>query len=384
MMDVRSLPQGTCLDLSSLRRIGVFRALQLGDLLCVVPALRALRAAAPQARISLVGLPWAASFVQRFHCYVDELLVFPGFPSMPESSPQLHALPSFLEQAQSCSLDLAIQMHGSGGLSNPLTVALGAKRNAGFYVPGQYCPDTSLFTSWIDQEHEVLRYLRLMEWLGAPSQGNHLEFPLTDEDWQSLAASCPDLPASGSYVCIHPGARLPSRRWPPERFARVADELAKRGWHIVVTGSEGEKDIVHAVRSAMHMPSLDTSGRTDLGSLAALASAARLVVCNDTGMSHVAAGVATPSVVVSSGSDPRRWAPLDSQRHRFLYADAPCRPCSHPVCPIGHPCALAITVEQVLAQALAMLEGTPAGQGDQSNRPCLHLSSAVFTSLQGS
>jgi ADP-heptose:LPS heptosyltransferase len=319
-----------------------------------VPALRALRAAAPQARITLIDLPWAESFVQRFHRYLDELLVFPGFPGLPESVPQLDKLPDFLSVAQAHNFDLAIQLHGSGGLSNPLMVALGAKRNAGFYAEGQYCPDAALFTQWIDKEHEVLRYVRLMEFLGVSSQGTHLEFPLTDEDYGELSAAWPEWKQADDYVCIHPGARLPSRRWPPERFAKVADGLAEKGLKIVLTGSDTERDIIDAVRRTMRAPSLDLSGRTSLGSLAALAAHARLVVCNDTGMSHVAAGVATPSVVVSSGADPHRWAPLNSARHRFLYADAPCRPCAHVVCPIDHPCALGVLAEQVVEEALTL------------------------------
>ena len=344
------------LDFSAMRSIAVLRALQPGDLLCVVPALRALRTAAPKARITLIGLPWAASFVERFHEYVDDHLVFPGFPGLPETVPELRGIPDFFAAAQQRRFDLALQLHGSGALTNPITAALGATRIAGFYLPGRYCPDPHYFAPWADAEHEVLRYLRLLNFLGVPTQGQALEFPLHDTDYRTLEAGATALPPAASYVCIHPGARLASRRWPAQRFAQVADGLAARGLRIVLTGSEQERDITQAVLMAMHAPALDMTGRTDLGALAALIAHARLVVCNDTGISHIAAGVATPSVIICSGADPGRWAPLDRQRHHLLYADVPCRPCAHAVCPIDHPCAKNISAEHVLAQAIALCE----------------------------
>ena len=81
-----------------IERIGVFRALQLGDLLCTTPALRALRAAFPKAHITLIGLPWALDLVERLE-YVDGLLAFPGFPGLPEREPDLAALPDFFDVA---------------------------------------------------------------------------------------------------------------------------------------------------------------------------------------------------------------------------------------------------------------------------------------------
>ncbi|HZW21469.1 glycosyltransferase family 9 protein [Noviherbaspirillum sp.] len=337
------------------RKIAVFRALQLGDMLCAVPALRALRAAAPMAHITLIGLPWATTFVKRFGMYFDDLLVFPGFPAFPEQPAHLNAVPHFLAEAQRQRFDLAIQLHGNGSLSNPLTVLFAAERCAGFHMPGQYCPDPRTFLPWEEREHEVLRNLRLAEFLGAPRQGDHLEFPLSESDYRALQRCHIHLPAPGSYVCIHPGARLPSRRWLPQRFAEVADRLAAGGMRIVLTGSQDEAEVVRAVRGAMRMPSLDLCGKTDLGAMGALLAQARLVVTNDTGISHIAAAVATPSVVVSCGADPARWAPLDNERHLVISADTACRPCAHHECPTAHECAEDIGADVVAAMAARVI-----------------------------
>lgn len=344
------------IDWGAVGSIAVLRALQLGDLLCAVPALRALRAAAPRARITLVGLPWARSFAARFASYIDDFLALPGFPGWPEHAPELAAIPPFFAAAQARRFDLALQMHGSGGLSNPLAVLLGAARTAGYYRPGEYCPEPGLFLPWPERGHEVLRCLRLVEGLGAPGCGTRLEFPVAPEERAALRRAAPELPPPGGYACIHPGARLASRRWLPERFAAVADRLADAGLGIVLTGSAGETGLTGAVRRAMRHPALDLAGRTGLGELAALLTEARLLVCNDTGVSHVAAALGTPSVVVCNGADPERFAPLDSNRHRVLHATVACRPCLHEQCPFaGHPCAAGVDAAQVGAAAAALL-----------------------------
>src|SRR3712207_3844932 len=92
------------------RRIVIFRALQLGDLLCAVPAWRALRRHWPHARITLVGLPWAREFVSRFHGYLDDFLEFPGHRGLPER--HAVAADAFLHEIRARRFDLALQMHG--------------------------------------------------------------------------------------------------------------------------------------------------------------------------------------------------------------------------------------------------------------------------------
>jgi ADP-heptose:LPS heptosyltransferase len=343
------------------RRIAIFRALQLGDMLCAVPALRALRRAAPDARITLIGLPWAAAFVERYAGLVDRLDVFPGARGFPEQPETDEHLPAFLAKMRGERFDLAIQLHGSGGIANDLLAQFGARAHAGFVQPNE-TTRADCFIAWPDTLPEPLRYLRLMSALGADTADVtattdvRLDFPLTVDDntrYASLAAQAGLEPER--LVIVHPGAQLPSRRWPASRFAEVADTLAADGWQIAITGTRDELPLTSRVLGDMRAGALHLAGLTTLGSLGALVAHARLVVCNDTGISHVAAALDMPSVVIASGSDTRRWAPLDHERHRVLADYPPCRPCAFRDCPYGHPCALNIDVETVVHAARAQL-----------------------------
>jgi ADP-heptose:LPS heptosyltransferase len=342
--------------------IAVFRALMLGDLLCAVPALRALRNAWPRARITLIGLPWASAFVERFAAYVDDLLLFPGAVGFPEQAETDDGLPTLYERARERAFDLAIQMHGSGGPANDIVDGLGARSVAGFRQPGERAR-TGTFIDWPDALPEPLRYLRLVQALGVAADDASLSFPLRADDEDAaerlLRAFAID-PARA--VIVHPGAQWPSRRWALDRFAQVGDAVAETGFKVIITGTGAEAALADAVRERMRHPAVSLAGRTSLGALAALVARVRLVIANDTGISHVAAALRTPSVVVASGSDTRRWAPLDRHRHQVLSHDVACRPCAHPVCPVGHVCALGVGVDDVLAAVRAKLATTSASE----------------------
>ncbi|RYE29846.1 MAG: LPS biosynthesis glycosyltransferase, partial [Sphingobacteriaceae bacterium] len=96
------------------KKIVVFRALQLGDLLCSIPAFRALRTTYPEAKITLVGLPWAESLLTRFSDYFDAFIAFPGYPGLPEQEINPQKITAFLQEIQAQNFDLALQMQGNG------------------------------------------------------------------------------------------------------------------------------------------------------------------------------------------------------------------------------------------------------------------------------
>ncbi len=367
---LESLARSSKLGELQLHQIAIVRALPgLGDMLCAVPALRALRTAFPKAQITLLGLPMTRPLIDRFLHYVDEFLEFPGYPGLPERTPPIHQLPAFFNEMQQRGFDLALQMHGNGMNINAFTALLGARFNAGFFLSGQYCPDERFFLPYPNGEPEIRRNLRLLEFLGIPLQGEALEFPLGTADWQAWEKlkEASGLQAS-EYVCIHPGAQWPDKRWPADRFATVADSLATHGWQIVLTGTAGEAEQTQAVIRAMKAQVIDLTGRTSLGALAILLQRARLLISNCTGVSHLAAALRVPSVVIFSNSDPDRWAPLDHERHRAIYTLAGDRPdtrCDNGRC-LGEDCRVAgwkqkfpfssVAPEMIVAQANALLQ----------------------------
>lgn len=305
--------------IQELERIAVFRALNLGDLLCAMPALRALRGTCPHAEITLIGLPWMAPLALRFSAYIDVFVSFPGMPGLPEQDCNADAFCRFIERESEEHFDLLLQMHGNGAIANPLVGLLGARRCAGFYERGAYCPDPETFMLYPEGIPEVRRHLRLMEFLGIGPRGEALEFPVFEQEWRALDTLAQRRGFdTRNHVCIHPGARDARRWWKAEKFAEVADALARAGHDVVFTGTDTERATIERVRACMRERSISLAGETDLGLLGALIGRARLLVSNDTGVSHVAAALGTPSVVIFLASDPDRWAPLDGELHRIV------------------------------------------------------------------
>jgi ADP-heptose:LPS heptosyltransferase len=298
----------------SLQKIAIFRALQLGDMLCAIPAIRALRSVYPDAHITLLGLAWEESLLTRFPGYFDAFIEFPGYPGLPEQEPDLKRFPAFLNAMQQEQFDLVLQMQGNGSIVNPMLALFNGRYTAGYWRREDYCPDPALFLEYPEHVNEIERHLLLMNHLGIPSQGKELEFPISAQDKDEFEQL--HLPLTpGEYICIHPGSRGSWRQWPTELFASLADHFASLGWQIVLTGTKQEIPLTMEVASKMQYTAINAAGITKLGSLAVMIKHARALFSNCTGVSHIAAALQTPSIVISMDGEPDRWGPLNKQLH---------------------------------------------------------------------
>lgn len=359
--------------LGPVRRVAVLRALMLGDMLCAVPALTSLRQRFPHAHIALVGLPWAREWVERLSC-VDEFIAFPGHPGLPEQGPPDElAQSAFLAMMRGRCWDLAIQLHGSGRLTNELVSRWGARHVAAFHEPALQPPEPLLAVPWPTQGTEAARLASLLSVFGeavAETVPGDAVFPLRPSDREAARALLREHGAEPGrpWICLHAGAQWPSRRWPPARFAQVGRALAAaHDVTLVLTGVASEAQVVSGVEAALQGlgPSrcVNLVGQTPLWTVGALIEGASLLVSNDTGVSHIAAALGTPSVVVSCGAEVARWAPGRPDLHRVLWADVPCRPCMHARCPTAHECAMAVWPMDVVDHALSLLDETSRPEG---------------------
>ncbi|GAB3141225.1 glycosyltransferase family 9 protein [Micromonospora sonneratiae] len=269
----------------------VLRALGVGDLATAVPALRGLRAAFPDQEVALAVPDWLAPLVDLIGC-VDRVVPTDGL------TPREWGIPSPY---------LAVNLHGQGPQSHQLLLAADPQRLGAFACPAADHHDGP---HWDPDEHEVLRWCRLLAWYGIAADPTDL----------GLRRPSPHRVPVGVTI-VHPGAKAVGKRWAPGRFAALARELTGQGHRVVVTGSAAERGLAERVVSGAGLPGTSVlAGRIDLAELAALVAHGRLVVSADTGIAHLATAYGTPSVVLFGPVSPYRWGPPpDRPWHRTLW-----------------------------------------------------------------
>jgi ADP-heptose:LPS heptosyltransferase len=317
-----------------------------GDVLLTGPAIRALVAGADRVtllcgsrgREAAALLPGPSAILEHTAAWID-----------PEPAPvDAAALDRLVAELRALDVDAAVVFtsHHQSPLPTALLLRLAA-------VPFVAAISDDYPGSLLDVRHrvdptvhEVERSLSLARAAGFPApRGDDLA--LRVRDGYASERSTP-------FVALHPGASVPARTWPPQRFRELARVLSARGERVVVTAGPGERDLARAVARE----DAEVVEPATLGELAGLLAGASALVCGNTGPAHLAAAVGTPVVSIFPPTVPaERWRPWGVPHVLLGDQEIPCAGCRSSVCPlVGHPCVGRVTAEAALAAVEALRE----------------------------
>lgn len=344
----------------------------MGDAVMAIPALSALRAQFPQARITLLAKPPVAALFEH-HPDIDRVMVY--------ERPGLHAglrgfwrLVRSLRQAR---FDLAFLLQNAFEAAF-IAAAAGIPARVGYAADGRRFLLTHSLPKWDAPTHQCAQYLALLRLVGGVDVGdrgpqNGAPYLVVTEaeaqDARRLLESEGIVPGD-RLVGIHPGAAYgPAKRWPPARFAAVADALSSadcgsdadcglEGSQVkpVLFGSAVEVPVVQETQRAMKCSAVMLAGKTTVRQMMAVIARCQIFVSNDSGPMHVAAALGVPGVAIFGPTRPEAtspWggAPSPEGGIKIIHHKVDCAPCTYRVCPIDHRCMTGVSVEEVVEAA---------------------------------
>jgi ADP-heptose:LPS heptosyltransferase len=343
---------------AGLGRVLVVRPDNLGDVLLTGPALAALRAAAPRARIDLLASPGGAAAAALLP-EVDDVVVarvswqqIDPAPGPPD--------PGLVDELAGRGYDAAVLLTSFSQSPWPAAYVC---QQAGIPVRAGTSKEFggAGLTHWVpapdDDLHQVDRALHLLDRLGVPARGTALharvEPAAAESARRALAAA--GLDAAAPYAVLLPGASCPSRRYPAERFREVVGRITGTGLPVVVSGPPAERELVDRVADGVP-GAVAMAGGLDVPGLAGLLAGAEVVVANNSGGTHLADAVGTPVVVLFAGTELVGQYRPRSVPAAVLGRPTTCSPCRQFRCPFQLEC-LDVPPAEVAAAALAL---TPA------------------------
>lgn len=277
---------------------------EIGDVLLTTPLLRSMRRAWPLARI--------------------DVLVYRHKGGMLEGNPDCNAVIESDEHPDRAGYqrllrrlfrryDLAVttQANDRGHLYS----LLAARRRVGLIpdLSWQSAWKRALCASWslLDNvyTHTVLQNLMLAERLGITPR--HEVVPPTGAE-EDLERRLPLAWRTATpYAVLHPYPRWRYKRWTDAGWRALLQNLAKRGWRVVLTGGPDPEEREYCATLATQWPgvAISLAGSIGFGALAHLLRKAGVYVGPDTATTHLAAACGTPTLALYGPSNPVKWGP---------------------------------------------------------------------------
>ena len=348
-----------------LERVLVMRLDNIGSVLLLAPALRALREALPEARLTLMASPVGAQAAPLLP-WIDDLIVSQALWQDPYGRVKFNPERELGLIEQMRSHEFSAAFISTSYQQSPLPAAYACfladiPQRLGFSAESVAGALSHSLPSPAEETHLAERNLSLLEALNIPVHDRHLSLSIPAGAHRmagELLASA-GIHAAQPYILVAPGASNPARRYDARRFAAVVRMLsAQAGLPLVIVGSQDEaRAIEPVVRSAGEAPARNVHslvGRTSVPELAALVERSSLVLANNAAPMHLAEAFRRPMVIMYSGSElVSQWRPRRA-RARLLCRPVHCSPCQGLECPYHMEC-LDIRPDEVAVAALELL-----------------------------
>lgn len=331
-----------------MRNILVIKLRYIGDVLLATPTLCAIKAAYPEARLTMLVTAGTEDLL-RNHPDVDRIMAV--------EKDSFAAQWRLISELRRLRCDSVIDLT-DGDRSAWLSRLSRAPIRVGFNDEQRWRGRLYSHVVRSTARHRIDRDLEALVPLGIAASDRTPRLFLTPDDERQAEQLLDRLGLNpmAPVAVIQPGARYWFKAWPAERFAALADRLAVTfGYRVVIGGSEHDRQVAGQVASLATSKPVVLAGQVPLRTFAAIVKKAALFVGNDSGAMHIAAAVGTPVVALFGPSNPAEWGPRGS-RVEVIYKDVDCRVCFHPTCERGEQnCMRLISVEEVSAAASRMV-----------------------------
>ena len=385
--------RGGPVDLTAARRILVVRPDNVGDVVLLTPALRALRAAAPGARVDLLASPAGTAVAAMIPELDGVLTVSPSWQQLTApadaagAGAAVRAERELLERLTAARYDVMLVFTSFS--QSPWPAAhLGLLAGIGTRVVHSREFAGAVATHWVtpppDTTHHVDRSLHLLEAIGIPPRGRtpslwvpDAAYAEADELVAGVAAvrtidrfdRAAGARAVPRFALLVPGASCPSRRYPADRFGAAAAALAGKGLPVLVAGTAAEAGLVDEVVRAAGSPDVRPLPAAALPVFTALLARAAVALTNNSGGLHLADAVGTPVVVTYAGTERLGDVAPRSVPSALLQVPTPCSPCRQLRCPFHLEC-LDVAPRRLAEAALRLAAfPTPVSNSPASNSP---------------
>lgn len=187
-----------------------------------------------------------------------------------------------------------------------------------------------------------------------PTAYPHPEFQVSTTSQQATLKKHQPLWRGRPVLALCAGAEFgPSKRWPEEHYAEVANTMIAAGWDVWLFGSKKDKPVTDQIMTLTQSACENLAGRLELFETIDLLSLVSGVVTNDSGLLHVAAALKKPVIAIYGSTSPAFTPPL-SDTATVLKLNLDCQPCFERTCPLTHHrCMRDITPSRVLSLALS-------------------------------